>query len=138
MRAHIPLLFVAALAAGCVTRIGKGPEAFPVANSPAGVATTVVLRRGGTVTGELLEVRDTALVLRVDNKVALIPNTSIANAGFQGGDFRGNDLRIHYVTPAEFRNSNLRLLSRYPSGISPSVMAALLSASGMSEPTVLR
>ena len=91
------------------------------------------LRSGGTTAGELLEVRDTALVLLVDNRVVLIPNTSIANAGFQGGD-----LKTHSVTPSEFLSGNLRLLSRYPSGISPAVMAALLSASGMSQPTVVR
>ena len=134
MRKHIYLLFVAAVVAGgCVTMIGKGLEAFPVANSPAGVATTVSLGSGGTAAGELLEVRDTALVLLVDNKVVLVPNASIANARFQGGD-----LRNHSMTPPEIISGNLRLLSRYPSGVSSTVMAALLSASGQSQPAVVR
>lgn len=134
MRAHRALLFVAALAAGgCVKTVGKGIDAFPVANSPEGVATTVSLHNRAFFAGELLEVRDTALVLRRGTEVLLVPNASIANVQFQGGD-----LRTRSITPAEFLRRDLRLLSRYPSGISPAVMAALLSASGRSEPTVVR
>jgi hypothetical protein len=133
MRAHIYLLFVLALAAGGCIKIGKGTEAFPVANSPAGVATTVALRSSRIISGELLEVRDTALVLRRDTEVVLVPNASIGNVRIQG-----TDLRTEALTPDEFLSRDLRLLSRYPSGISPAVMAALLSASGRAEPTVMR
>jgi len=134
MRAHIRLFFVAGIAAaGCVKTVGKGADSFPVANSPAGVATMVSVRTDGTITGELLEVRDTALVLRRGTEVVLVPNALIANVRFQGGDLRADSM-----TPAEFLRRDLRLLSRYPSGISPAVMAALLSASGRPEPTVVR
>lgn len=133
MRAHVQLLLATTLAAGgCVTTTGKGVEEFPVANSPAGAATTVLIRTG-MINGELLEVRDTALVLRRGIEVLLIPNASITNVRFQGFD-----LRTHTRTPDELRRSDFRLLSRYPYGISPAVMAALLSASGKLEPTVVR
>jgi hypothetical protein len=134
MRAQTHLLLVAALVAGgCIKTVGKGPEAFPVANSPAGVAAGVSVRSGGMIVGELLEVRDTALVLLRGTEVVLVPNVLILNVRFQG-----SNLRTQSVTPAEFVGSGLRLLARYPSGISPTVMAALLSASGRSEPTVAR
>jgi hypothetical protein len=134
MRAHINLLFVASLVAGgCVRTIGKGAEAFPVASSPAGVAAGVSIRSGGMIAGELLEVRDTALVLLRGTEVVLVPNALILNVRFQG-----SNLRQQTLTPEEFAGGGLRLLARYPSGISPAVMAALLSASGRSEPTVAR
>ena len=134
MRAHIHFLFFAALAAGgCVKTIGNSGDSFPVANSPEGVATTVSLHTESTIKGELLEVRDTALVLRRGTEVVLVPNASIALVRFEGGD-----LRTRTITPGEFQRRDLRLLSRYPSGISPAVMAALLSASGKAEPTVVR
>jgi hypothetical protein len=134
MRAHIHLLFVASLiAGGCVQTIGKGAEAFPVATSPAGVAAGVSVQSGGMIVGELLEVRDTALVLLRGTEVMLVPNALIVNVRFQGGNLRPQSL-----TPNEFVGGGLRLLARYPSGISPAVMAALLAASGRSEPTVAR
>jgi hypothetical protein len=134
MRAHLHLLFAATLAAGgCVKTIGKGAEAFPVANSPAGVAASVSIRSGGMIVGELLEVRDTALVLLRGTEVVLVPNALIINVRFQGGN-----LRTQSLTPEDFAARGLRLLSRYPSGISPQVMAALLSGSGRSDPTVVR
>jgi hypothetical protein len=133
MRADIRLLLVAALAAGgCVKTIGNSGDAFSVANSPEGVATTVSLRTESAITGELLEVRDGALVLRRGTEVLLVPTASIAYVQVPRGD-----LRTRTVTPDRFQRE-LRLLSRYPSGISPSVMAALLSASGRAEPTVVR
>lgn len=133
MRPQLYLLFAAALAAaGCVKKFGSSVEDFSVANAPAGVATVVTLTSGATVSGELLEVRDTALVLRRDAEVLLVPSSAIANAQYQG-----TDLRTHSLTPDGFLQADLRLLSRYPSGISPNVMSALLSASGKSEPTVV-
>lgn len=133
MRAHVQLLLAATLAAGgCVTTTGKGAEETPVASSPAGVEATVLIPTG-MITGELLEVRDTALVLRRGTEVLLIPDASITNVRF-----KGFDLRTHTRTPDELRRSDFRLLSRYPYGISPAVMAALLSASGKLEPTVVR
>jgi hypothetical protein len=133
MQPRLYLVFAGALAAsGCVKKIGKGTDAFPVASAPAGVATTVTLRSRGMVSGELLEVRDTALVLRRGTEVLLVPTSAIADAQYQGGD-----LKAHSLTPDQFLRADLRLLSRYPSGISPRVMSALLSASGKSEPTLL-
>lgn len=132
-RPSLYLLFAAALAAaGCVKKFGKGAEDFPVANAPGGVPTTITLRSGGMVSGELLEVRDTALVLSRQTEVLLVPNSAISEAQYQGGD-----LRAHSLTPDRFLRADLRLLSRYPSGISPTVMSALLSASGKPEPTVV-
>jgi hypothetical protein len=133
MRAHIHLLLAAVLAAGGCIKIGKGAETFPVAISPSGVETTLSLRSEATITGELLEVRDTALVLRRGTEVVLVPNASILSVRFQGVDFRTQSM-----TPVQIGRSDFRLLSRYPSGISPAVMAELLLASGRPEPTVVR
>jgi hypothetical protein len=132
-RAHIHLMLIAALAAsGCVRTIGNSGDGLSVAYNPEGVATTVLLRTESAITGELLEVRDNALVLRRGTEVLLVPTASIAHVEVQRGD-----RRTRTVTPDRFQR-DLRLLSRYPSGISPSVMAALLSASGKAEPTVVR
>jgi hypothetical protein len=96
------------------------------------VATTVLLRTESAIAGELLEVRDSALIVRRGTEVLLVPTASIASVQVPRGDNR-----TRTVTPDKFQR-DLRLISRYPSGISPSVMAALLSASGKAEPTVVR
>jgi hypothetical protein len=96
------------------------------------VTTTVSFSSGIPVTGELLEVRDTVLVLRRGTDVVLARIAAISSLSIEGGD-----PRVRSMTPDQFARRDLRLLSRYPSGITPAVMAALLSASGKSEPTIV-
>jgi hypothetical protein len=132
-RLHVLVASLALLtAAGCVKTIGKTADRYPVANSPEGVTTTVSFHNGTPVTGELLEVRDTVLVLRRGKDVVLARTAAISSVSLEGGD-----PRVRSMTPDEFTRRDLRLLSRYPSGITPVVMAALLSASGQSEPTIV-
>lgn len=133
MRARFYLLFAAALAVtGCVRQIGQSVDQYPIANSPEGVAATVLFRTEGSIAGELLEVRDTALVLRRGTEVLLVPNAAVATVRLDGAGFGTRSM-----TPDQFRQRQLHLLSRYPSGITPAVMAALLSASGKPEPTTV-
>jgi hypothetical protein len=133
MRRLAPSIVVALFASGCMINLGTRLQDVAVANAPAGTRVEVRLRDSERmVTGELLDVRDDALVVLSENRVNLIPLAMIRRAWYAdasvvngGGDTLGPEDR-----------SFLRLYSRYPNGISPEVMARLLRALGQDAPRV--
>jgi hypothetical protein len=113
--ARMPLVAfaLASLVAGC--RLGPEVNTYPPANTLAGMELTVRLN-GGSVTGELLSVRDTELVLVIHQ-----PDP----------DSSGLPRLARVLAPSHWSRTESerhRLLSRYPQGISPQLEARLLAA----------
>lgn len=111
---------LAALACQLGGRVNK----FAPAKQPAGVAVTVWLRGGGTGEGELLAVQDTALVVLAQDTVTLVPYRVLQAGRFaQVGE-------LTELPPTHDFAGKLRLVSRYPQGLTPEMLARLLAAYG--------
>ena len=133
MRRLLLPLCVLLLVSGCVRNIGARAEQMAVVNSPNGTIAEIRVREGGEViTGELLEVRDDALVVLNAGRVTVVPFGATQSATFHdsavyasGGAISADEI------------SELRLFSRFPRGISPGVMTTLLAAHGQTEPRLI-
>jgi hypothetical protein len=124
------LLTLLALVAACP--IGPTVESFTPARSPHGIAANIRLRdRAKTqIVGELLEVRDsTLLILRDTTRVLLIPIRAIRTGSFPK---RGTLITDGDLTRGD--REKLRLVSRFPAGLRPELEAQLLAAYGQTEP----
>ena len=116
-------LIVATIALGaCVT--GRSVDKYAAAVTPAGARVTVGTRTGALL-GELIEVRDSGVVLLMPKEVVLVPFTSIRTLTVPDERFlyRGG------VPPAPIRE-RLRLISRFPAGLPEAHMARLLQSLG--------
>ena len=101
-------------------RVGR----FAPAKQPAGVAVTLWLRGGGTGEGELLAVQDTALVILAQDTVTMVPYRVLQAGRFsQVGE-------LTEPPPTRDFAGKLRLVSRYPQGLTPEMLARLLAAYG--------
>jgi hypothetical protein len=133
MRRLATTLIAATFASGCVINLGRQSKDVSVANAPAGTAVEIRLHESDLVlSGELLEVREDALVLLSARQVVLVPLRMIRHARFQDAPIKNGD-----GTLGTEDRSYLRLYSRYPSGISPQVMQELLRTHGQDAPRVL-
>ena len=87
---------------------------------------------GRRVSGELLEVSDTAFVMQSGDEVVLVPKFAIDESNFRGLDaHRGAELAGEVL-------EQHRLLSRFPMGMPPAVLRSLLRESGQSELRVIK
>jgi hypothetical protein len=112
------LLFFAVL--GC--HVGRNIDTFAPAQWPDGVEISLTLRGGGTAWGELLAVQDTAFVVLVRDTVVLVTYGAIAGAQVtQVG-------QLHEIPPGPEDATSLRLVSRFPQGLAPDLLARLLAA----------
>jgi hypothetical protein len=115
-------------------------ERFVPANHPAGVRTEVKTS-GGVFEGELVEIREGGLIVLSNEAgqdappgtppqqlLRLIPFQSIVHARFDQHR-SGYDI-IEGRGPSSRVRERLRLLSRFPYGMSPEVEAALLKLHG--------
>jgi hypothetical protein len=127
--------FLAAVAFGVsLAHCAVGPrvENFKPAQQPSGVEATLNFD-GATLKAELLEVRETALVVLNDSKVMLIPYRIIRR-----GEFLQTGISIREGNPPSATDrEQLRLLSRFPQGLSPSMLNSLLAAYRQEKLTVL-
>jgi hypothetical protein len=133
MRATIALV-IASLSTGCV--FGMNAKEFKPAQAPQGVRSTVVTPTG-PFTGELIEVREAALVLLADEASAAAPASKrlrmIPFSSVQRADFEqlGSDVRLEGgLEPSPPLRERLRLVSRFPYGMPPGVEGALLKTYG--------
>lgn len=108
------------LLAGC--RLGPQAKDFRPANEPGGVTATVRMP-SQTLTGELLEVRDSAIVV-LGAQVVLVPDRAIERATF--ADTRLEIYRGYPLTAAN--RAQLRMLGRYPYGIPAEALSKLLAS----------
>lgn len=126
---RVACLWLLVVVAGCP--VGTTSGRFRPAQGPAGVDAQLVLdRQRGTVAGELLAMRDTGFVLLVGNRVTLVRYGAIRSATFP--QVASASLGRQPPTPA--MRERLRLVSRFPQGISPELEQRLLA--GYSQPTI--
>ncbi len=118
---------------GC--NVGPRVDDFQPAQGPAGARVTLDVGPSMTVTGEFLAVEDTALIVLTSGQgVFVVPYTAIreGRVSQRGATiFRGR-------TPADRTRRRLRLVSRFPQGISPELMEALVAAYGRAELKAVR
>lgn len=118
------------LAAACYH--GPSLTTFQPALRPDGIGAELQLR-DTTIAGELLEVQDTALIVRTAGRVVLVPVAGIRRGVFaQRGPLLGEGIDPQRPL-AELRN-----LSRFPSGMTPEIRARLLAAYGQTEIQVVQ
>jgi hypothetical protein len=116
----------ATLTGGCA--YGMTADKLTAAHEPAGV--TVRINTGQRqLSGELIELRDDGLLVVSDKIVRLVPYGTIVSAQF---DQTKNKIDGHQP-PARDRRERLRLLSRYPQGLTPDLLRDLLRAYGQDE-----
>jgi len=123
------ILAIALLVAACFT--GPHAESFRPATSPQGVELSLRLRRA-SVRGELLEVRDTALLVMQRTQITLVPLRAVRAVWARGYALPYRD---GPATPAAL--ARLRAVSRYPTGLSDEALRQLLAHAGQSEVLVV-
>lgn len=124
---------IALLVASC--RLGTTVPKFMPAQTPEGVRATLLLR-SGRVSGELLAVTDSALVIRrytAAPPIALVPYKAIHGSSFHqvGATLEGGH------PPRAADRETLRLVSRFPQGLSPDLFQRLLAGHAQTEAVVL-
>ena len=138
MRRSIVLVLLTSLASGC--SFGMRAERFTPAQYPDGIQAHITTT-DASLDGELIEVRDSGLVLLCD-RIAIRPSaTQAQNRRLRlipyelmlAGRFDQTKLRIAKgIAPTAASVEQLRLLSRFPQGLSPAVLSALLEGHGQS------
>ena len=132
-------LLVTIPAAACMT--GPSAESFTPVRKAGGVQLLVSGKKA-SVMGELLEVRENELVVleklkkkaagSKDCVVTLIAFSEVRNASFDGVDPKWDG-----GVPSESERAELRLLARFPTGITPPVMHELLGVCTQPEAVTL-
>jgi len=132
MRARLFVMAVTLVPGACM--IGPSAGNFQPATGPAGITVQIASRRTPKLAGELLEVRDTALLVLAEGAVQLAPFAAIRTARFQkyGSLDFGNA-----KTPSASDRDDMRRLARFPSGLTPELLRTLLQASGQTEPKLV-
>jgi hypothetical protein len=125
-------LLAAIISLGSACVFGPHVGSFGPANSPSGVATTLRVRPN-TVTAELLEVRDSGLVVLNGRTVTFVPYHAIDVGTFKQ---RGVVL-MDGKSPSKDERNELRLVSRFPQGLTPETERRLLDAYRQSSIVVL-
>jgi hypothetical protein len=129
-RASVAVLCVSFAVAACVHYTSGDPKRDPRATSPYGIVGTVMLPSGASVSGELLTVTDTSYVLLADRRIVVVPFASEVTATF-------NTLpRAVFGRPTRPEMDRLKLESRFPYGIPPVAMTALLAKYSQQGPDV--
>jgi len=117
----------------CVIHTGPGPDDYPPAHTAAGLSATLVMATS-RVDGELLAVRDSALMILTRDRVVLVPFTTI-----DSGTFVDSRVTIrHGQKPVWDDFESIRLLSRYPQGIPPEALRRILANKGQDDLVFLR
>ena len=114
----IALTFVGA----CVARYGPEPASYPPANRAAGTIAHIIAERD-SIRGELLEVRDTALLVLTLDRVLLVRDGAVRSLRFD--DLRRRE-PLSALSPAE--RERLRLLSHFPQGVPTAAFTAILES----------
>jgi hypothetical protein len=124
----LTLVILAWLSNGCT--FGPTARTYRPAQTPQGVNMRVQTEQG-KLSGELIEVRDAGIIVLVDQKLRLLPYTAILSSEVDQTSSR-NSIAKQTVPKAEVQ-AYLRLLSRFPQGLTPELMRQLLDAYGQTE-----
>jgi hypothetical protein len=106
---------------GC--RYGTSVTHFPPAQGPHGVMVQVTTDQR-PFSGELIEVRDTGLVLLADQKLRLLPYTAIVSSRIDQTSSRYAPR--NRLAPNPDALEHLSLLSRFPQGLTADLLHSLL------------
>src|SRR5665647_2329667 len=123
--AFLTLVLLAGLSAGC--SIGMTAKKYRPAQAPKGVIVHVDSTQG-KFSGELIEVRDSGIVLLADQKLRLLRYTEILSSSIDQTSSRYAP--SNRTAPKPDVQAHLRLLSRFPQGLTPELMGQLLNAYG--------
>jgi len=128
MRQYCGLLVLCAVMSACSygTRIAD----FRPAHNPNG-ANVRVSTGAGDLSGELIEMRDSGFVLLTagSSKLHLVRFDQVRSAKFEQVGSLPGDGR----TPSARQRERLRLVSRFPQGMSPQLLETLLKTHGQTE-----
>jgi hypothetical protein len=124
LRFWIVPIAVAALAA-CYS--GPSVDNFAPAQGPKGIEADLRVARE-RILGELLEVQDSALLVRRGPQLLLVPLREI-----KSGSFAKRGVLISGGRADPMVLEGLRLVSRFPAGLTPELRARLLAAYGQTE-----
>lgn len=132
------LLLISCVTASCM--FGMTDEKFTPARNPSGIETRITTA-SGELRGELIEVQDSAMILSAwlasppkeepkneGRKLRIVPYAAIRRAEFDQLDSRFA-IRDGQAPPGNVRE-RLRLVSRFPYGMSPEILAELLRVHG--------
>lgn len=125
MRSRHAVLLLALVCSGCM--LGTGAGNFRPANGPAGITVAFDLVQGAPLTGELLEVRDTALLVLAGSKVWLVRFTATKSASFRQ---RGELDFSRGFPPTPRQLIAMRRVARFPTGLTPELRQKLLQVYG--------
>lgn len=125
---RVATVLAALAAAGCA--YGPKVTRFEPAIGPRGVSTTFVTASREQRSGELLEVRETGLLIGAERSILFVPYEALQSATFADMGLKVEGRR----PPSETQLGRLRLVSRFPQGLSPPLLQQLLEAHGQSEP----
>ena len=114
-----PLAGILLLLGACY--VGPSVKRYAPAHGPAGATVQLGLPGDRTVGGELLAVEDSTLLLLEARQLVRVDIASIRS-------LRGPNISTRAFGDAE--RERLRLISRYPQGVSPELEASLLRAYG--------
>jgi len=132
---RVPTLGAALLAATLTTTLAcftsPRPQEMPVALGPRGAIVDAKLRDGSHARGELLEVNADALVLLSDARVLVVPRERIESAKAPGLGFFA--YRSYGSAPLAM-SDDIAFQARYPRGVPPTVLTALLADARQSAP----
>ncbi len=103
--------------------VGTTGRGYAPAKGPAGATVSLELDGKRVVSGELLAVEDTALLVLQERRLIRVPAGSIESGKAPKISFTGD--RLVAAT-----RERLRLISRYPQGVSPELESRLLRAYG--------
>jgi hypothetical protein len=122
---------VGVLAISVVAACSVGPRLAKVkpAHEPAGATLELRIHFGrGTqfVVGELLAVQDSGLLVRDSTRIVFVPNRAVLH-----GETVSSGGGVAFARkPSGAMRERLRLLSRYPGGVSADLLSKLLAAYG--------
>jgi hypothetical protein len=103
--------------------VGSSGSSYPPAKGPAGATVSLDLQDKRRITGELLAVEEATLLLLQEREVI-----RVAVAVIRSG--KAPKIRLSGPNLDGTTREQLRLVSRYPQGVSPELEARLLQAYG--------
>ena len=124
----LTLVMLAFLSNGC--SFGMTARKYRPAQDPKGVIMRIDTAQGQLL-GELIEVRDVGIVVLADQKLRLLPYTVILSSEVDQTASRYSISRR--TVPKPDVQAHLRLLSRFPRGLTPELMRQLLAAHGQTQ-----
>jgi hypothetical protein len=123
MTRHVMTAICLLLIAGCM--VGGNVKKYQPAQGPAGATVELRMVDKSFIRGELLAIEDSSLVVLRDSVLNRVALSSVKEGRAPSLSFAGSRL-------SSTQRDRLRLISRFPQGISAELEPRLLSAYGQS------